>query len=279
MKNFFKSFSLFRRRRRPRAEDAWLRARTTRERTWNAADHLLIWVGIVVVLAVLGGVFQHWHFHRNPQFVLRQLNIVSGMTMNEMLVREYLGLHEGMPLFDLDIERRRQDLLSDAPNIRSITITRRLPSRMEVRIVEREPVGRMGRTGQVIDSEGVIFPRYVGVDHLPVLTGLEGVEVQPGAKLDGMGLAAVQLLSVLARPEYTLPVATVDLSHPDYLQVSLADQRLVKLSWKGMDTTSAEARSALGRRLQKLLSAMAVAPQRRLWDATVSDENRIFSPY
>ncbi len=272
---------LFRRRPRPaRAERTYLRTRAPRGVTaWGPADHLVVWLGVLLVLGVLAGLLHHLHFHRNPQYVLRRLTIVTGTTMNEMLVREYLGLHEGMPLFDLDIERRRQDLLSDAPNIRSITITRRLPSRMEVRIVEREPVGRVGRSGQVIDSEGVIFPRYVGVDHLPVLTGLEGIEVQPGARLDGLGLAAVHLLAALTRPELSLPVATVDLSHPDYLQLSLADQRLVKLCWKGMETSSVEARNALVRRLQKLLAAMAVAPQRRVWDATVADESRIFSPY
>ena len=269
---------LFRRKRAPRQVE-WLHANVPRGQARLHWNQLIAPVAVLGLAVLAGGLFYHYHFRRNPQFVLRELAIVSGETMNEMLVREYLGLREGMPLFDLDIERRRQDLLTDAPNIRSISITRHTPSRMEVRIVEREPVGRMGRSGQVTDDEGVVFPRYVGVEHLPMLVGLEGVEVQPGNHLEGMGLAAVRLLSMIRRPEYNLPVVQIDLSHSDYLQLTLADQRQVRLWWKGMDTAGVDSREALGRRLKRLLQAMAVAPQRRVWDATVPDDNRIFSPY
>lgn len=261
----------------PRAE--WLHANVPRGHSRPRYAQWILPAGVWVLLALGGWLFYHFHFRRNAQFVLRELVIASGETMNEMLVREYLGLREGMPLFDLDIERRRLELLTDAPNIRSASITRQIPSRMEVRIVEREPVGRMGRSGQVADDEGVVFPRYVGVDHLPTIVGVEGIEVQPGTRLAGMGLAAVRLLAAIRRPEHHLPVAMVDLSHSDYLLLTLSDQRQVRLWWKGMDTAGVDSREALARRLRRLLQAMAAAPQRRVWDATVPDDNRIFTPY
>ena len=40
-----------------------------------------------------------------------------------------------------------------------------------------------------------------------------------------------------------------------------------------------DSRDALGKRLKRLLQAMAMAPQRQVWDATVPDDNRIFTPY
>lgn len=268
-----------RRRRRGSQEVGWLHTENTRRAESPAASEpYLLPLGGLLALFALGWVFYHFHFRSNPQFVLHELSIASG-NLNEMLVRERLALHEGMPLFDPDIERRRQDL-ADAPNIRSVSITRRLPSRILVRVVEREPIGRVGHEGQVIDDEGVIFPHSAGVDHLPVLTGLEGIPVQPGVKLSGgMGIAAVRLLATLARPEYTLPVAMIDLSHQDYLCLTLADQRQVRLWWKGMDADTTESNESLRRRLRCLLQAMSLAPMRRLWDATVPDETRIFSPY
>ncbi len=76
-------------------------------------------------------------------------------------------------------------------------------------------------------------------------------------------------------------MAAVDVSHTDYLNLTLRDHRQVRLWWKGMDAPngSDEARETLSRRLKRLLQAMALAPQRQVWDATVPDDNRIFSPY
>ena len=267
---------LFSRRRATRDAGAWLNARAPRATA--PAWHMGLRLGAVAAVLLFAWLFYHFHFRHNPQYVLRELTIVSGTTMNEMLVREMLGLREGMPLFDVDIEQRRLDLLSDAPNIRSITITRHLPDRMAVRLIEREPVARIGRGGQVVDAEGVIFPRYVGVSHLPVLIGMEGIEVQPGGRLADQGLAAVRLLSLSSRPEFALPVTMIDISHADYLLLILADQRQVKLWWKGMSDGGAAADEALRKRLTRLLQAMALAPNRRVWDATVPDDTRIFSP-
>ena len=280
---------LFRRRKRAAGSVEWLHANVPRQRAHAGAERWIV-AGVLAVLALLAcGLFYRFHFSRNPQFRLRDLSIISGETISEGLVRQVLLDHQSRGarntdkpgfLFGPDIEDVREELLQRAPGIRSVTITRRLPSRMEVRVVEREPVGRIGRNEQVIDAEGVVFPRNVGVDHLPMIVGLDGIQVQPGMRLDGMGLAAVRLLSAILRPECAMPVSAVDVSRTDYLCLTLRDQRLIKLWWKGMDApTGGDSRDALGKRLRRLLQAMAMAPQRQVWDATVPDDNRIFTPY
>jgi hypothetical protein len=276
--------------RRPRraGEVEWLHANVPRTREHPLrARWILAGVGVLLLITV-ASVFYYVHFSHNDQFLLTDLRVVSGETVTEGLVRELIlqkqprTVREGREpchLFGPDIEQVR-DILLQNPVVRDIRITRRLPSRLEVRIVEREPVGRVGHNDQVIDGEGVVFPRSVGVDHLPLVVGLDGIPVRPGAHLDGMGLAAVRLLAVITRPEFVLPVAVVDVSHPDYLDLTLKDQRHVKLWWRGMDAaTGNDSRDALGKRLKRLLQAMAMAPQRQLWDATVPDDNRIFTPY
>ncbi|MEI8243775.1 MAG: FtsQ-type POTRA domain-containing protein [bacterium] len=279
--------NLFRRKKRKAGDVEWLHANVPRSRKSDGQIHWIAAGGGAVLLLLACGLFNYFHFRHNSQFLLRDLSISSGATITDGLVREVLlrnqsGRNGGRPgyLFGPDIEEVREELLRLAPGISSVTITRRLPSRMDVRIVEREPVGRIGRNDQVIDGAGVIFPRNVGVEHLPVIVGMDGIQVQPGTRLDGMGLAAVRLLSAMMRPELALPVSTVDISRPDYLHLTLRDQRQVKLWWKGMDApTGGDSRDALGRRLKRLLQAMAMAPQRQLWDATVPDDSRIFTPY
>ena len=281
--------SLFRSRRRRAGKGEWLHANVPRRREHPALEHWIVGVSVLVFLLVVCALFYRFHFCRNPQFQLCDLAITSGETISEGLVRQVLLDHQSREfrsgdkpgfLFGPDIEKVRDELLERAPGIRSVTITRRLPSRMEVRVVEREPVGRIGRNEQVIDAEGIIFPRNVGVDHLPMIVGLDGRKVDPGMQLDGMGLAAVRLLSTILNPECALPVAAVDVSHPDYLCLTLRDHRLVKIWWKGMDAPNGgDSRDVLARRLKRLLQAMSMAPQRQVWDATVPDDNRIFTPY
>jgi len=266
----------FRRKKRNQEVD-WLRAEGSRQIKQPFVTRVLLpWVIASLALVIVGWSFNYFYFRNNPRFVLRNITVVSG-NLNEMLVRESLGLREGMSIFDPSIELRRC-YLANAPNIRSVSITRHLPSRITVHVVEREPIGRIQREGLVVDDEGVVFPHSAGVDHLPVLVGFEGIPVQSGGKLDGIGLSAVHFLSVVARPEYTLPVAMVDCSKQDYLYLTLSDHRQVKFWWKGMDSDTTDANEALRRRLQRLRQAMAMAPAHQMWDATVPDDTRIFSP-
>ena len=244
--------NLFRRKKRKAGEREWQHANVPRRRESAGVERWIVLVCVTVVMLLTCGLFYRFHFCRNPQFLLRDLSITSGETISEGLVRQVIQDHQARKfrngdkpgfLFGPDIEDVRDELLQRAPGIRSVTITRRLPSRMEVRVVEREPVGRIGRDEQVIDAEGVIFPRNVGVDHLPMIVGLDGIKIDPGVRLDGMGLAAVRLLSAILNPEYALPVAAVDVSRPDYLCLTLRDQRLVKLWWKGWMPQSARTRA------------------------------------
>jgi len=284
--------NLFRRRKQRKAgEFEWLHANVPRRREHAGREYWIVAGGVAAVLLLAGGLFYFFHFRHNSQFLLRNLSIVSGEMITDGLVRDVIANHQSKDfrngdkpgfLFGPDIDDVREDLLQRSPGIRSVTITRRLPSRMEVRIVEREPVGRIriDNDDKVIDAEGVIFPRSAGVDHLPKIIGLEGIPAQTGGRLDGMGLAAVRLLAEIMRPEYALPVAVVDISRTDYLNLTLRDQREVKLWWKGMDAAvGGDSRETLDKRLKRLLQAMAMAPQRQVWDATVPDDTRIFTPY
>jgi hypothetical protein len=227
--------------------------------------------------------FRHFYFQRNDRFVLRHLDIQGGTTLKSDVMRDYLaellGLREGVNLFAVNLTRTRNELMREQPSIREMTLMRRLPDRIEIRIIEREPVARIGNraAGLVVDREGFLFHRYVGVATLPAILGLEGVAVDSGKRLADMPQAAVDLITALDRAPVRLPLVTVDVSREDYLLLTLADRKQVKLAWEGMEKNGGASHEALRRRLAELSRAInsEAGRNRRLWDATVP--GRIYS--
>jgi cell division septal protein FtsQ len=241
----------------------------------------LISAGVFLGMLVVGwGVVSSFHaayFLRNDRFVLRHLDIHGGPTLKADVMRDYLrellGLREGASLFAVDLVRARDELMREQPSIREMTLVRRLPDRMEIRIIEREPLARIGNraTGLVVDVDGFVFHRYVGVETLPVIVGLDGVTVQAGVRLTDMAQAAVCFVAALERQSFRLPVTMIDASREDYLLLSLADQKQVKLAWEGMEKSSYGSAELLRKRLVELSRAVnsEAGRNRRMWDATV----------
>lgn len=86
---------------------------------------------------------KRYYLEDSGLFVLRKIDIQAGVTITSDLVREHLKLREGMPLFAGDLAERRKKYMADAPTIHSLTITRILPDRISVTLVEREPLARL----------------------------------------------------------------------------------------------------------------------------------------
>ncbi len=252
-----------------------LYARTTGRAGFSRGQRLaLFWgLGFLAVAGAALGLVQLGRLYllANAHYRLRLVTIDSGETLHPDLVRSYLKIEEGMPLFGLDIVRRRSDLLQNAPTIREIIITRHLPDRLGVRIVERLPVARFGRTNKVVDNEGCVFIRYAGVQTLPTLTGFEELVIEPGSSIYGMAVAALELLELCRTGRTALPVAEIDISHEDYLLCTMTDQRQVRLAWDEMGSRSEGSRTQLDARVLEVISAMndERARNSRLFDATV----------
>jgi len=157
--------------------------------------------------------FETYYFRSQNLFVLRNLSnhvtITTGKTLTPDLICEVLGLHEGINLFSLPIEQKRKELLEQAPNIRDISIVRRMPDKLAITITEREPIARVGSNGRVVDEEGVVFIRYAGTGGLPIIKGSdEFTQIKPGDHLHGMNIAAVRLVNNALRPDCRLRLWT-----------------------------------------------------------------------
>ena len=225
-----------------------------------------------LVLLILGGHWlMDWYLLRSGRFVLRRIDVQAGDTITRDRVCEYLRIKEGMPLFEIDIVRRQKEFMRDAATIRSLTITRKLPDRMSICVIEREPLARMARHPFAVNSEGLIFVRYIGIDSLPCISGYPGERMVPGTRVGGSAVAALELLELLRDQHLPLQIVDIDVSHEDYLACTMSDQRRAKLAWKYQGDNDTRSRRHLLAQLKGLATAMNSERGQRLasWDATI----------
>jgi cell division septal protein FtsQ len=243
--------------------------------SWSGGQRRLLRACLVLLglgLAAFGirrGV--RYYLLESGTFTLRKIDIVTGDTLNSQRVLEYLAITNGMPLFALDLARSQQDFLRDAPTIQTLTIRRRLPDAICIRVVERVPLARFARRSLAVDAEGCVFVSYRGIELLPSIAGYEAMEIAPGTRVGGMALAAVELLENLRTANLPLAVVDVDVANEDYLHCTMSDQRRVKLAWQGMGARDARSQRWLLAQLRGLAQAMNSerGRTRSRWDATV----------
>jgi hypothetical protein len=206
---------------------------------------LLMFILLTTWLVCQGGwsLFNHYYFNSSPIFTLKDLRknvtVTTGKTLTAEVICGVLRLTEGVNVFELPIEQKRRDLLEGMANIRDLTIVRRMPNKLIITIIEREPIARIGvkgTEGRVIDEEGVVFNRNAGIGALPLIKGSENIaSLKPGDRLRGIDMSAVRLVNCAQRPEVRLRLLELDTVKDDYLLLTFSDHRQAKFAWEGMD--------------------------------------------
>ena len=193
------------------------------------------------------------------------------------IITFHFGLTNGANLATIPFAELREKLLSRIPNIRDLKIERRLPNRVTIEVIERDPAVRVSPpkgkadTGLVADSEGVVFPFYGNVSALPVLREASQPGTQPGKRLSGMSAAALRLIDATTTLELAgFSVQEVDTSHADYLLATLGDYSRAKIAWDHMLDDTRASRESLHRQLSHLAQTIAtrMITQPTTWNAT-----------
>jgi|GEM_PF-2384293 len=161
---------------------------------------------VVVSLLVLGGLglrIQTW-VGQSSMFTLRQVEIAGHVTLDPADIRDLSGLEMESHLFELDV-RDVGIRIERHPRIRRAVVTRRLPDRLVVRVIERVPVAQvLANEWYEIDETGVVLGRVrPEFQHtLPKFIGLGGdTALVPGAPLEGtVAPRLLGLLAALRRP-------------------------------------------------------------------------------
>ena len=209
--------------------------------------------------------------------VAEQVQVISGKFIPGDAIKDAFDLRNGANLATIDFTEKRRKVLERYPAIRDITIERRLPNRVKITVVEREPVVRMNlrgqksETGRVADTDGVVFQRRQGTGLLPVVREAQAPGTAIGSHLEGRTLAALRLVETCRLPELSdLGILEVDASKPDFLSATLGDYSTAKIAWRGMDDPDATSRAELIETLRNLRNAIRsnVGQGVKTWNAT-----------
>lgn len=179
--------------------------------------------GLYLGLRYTGSLF----FSRNPYFELRQIDIVSDGRLSSTQLREYAGVQPGENLFAVDFDALRTRL-TGVPLIESVTIQRKLPDTLLIRVAERVAVAQVGRNARttplLVDRHGVVLPPTRSGRSLPLISGIKNSELTPGTRLEDTGV--LHCLELLATADQlglgsSLVFNSFDLRYPDFVTVML----------------------------------------------------------
>ncbi|MEI7945670.1 MAG: FtsQ-type POTRA domain-containing protein [bacterium] len=223
--------------------------------------------------------FNYYYFGSSKLFELRNLRhtitVNTGKTLTPEVIYGVLGLKEGENVFELPIEQKRKELMERTANIRDISIVRRMPNKLIITIIEREPIARVGISGtegRVVDEEGVVFNRNAGIGALPFIKGADNIAgLKPGDRLHGMAMSAVRLVINAQRPEVRLRLLELDTVREDYLMLTFSDHRQAKFAWDGMDDDEKDTMAKMQAHFDELGTFMESEAGRicLMWDARV----------
>ena len=220
--------------------------------------------------------------------VSSQVSVTSGKMVKGDVIAENFGLRKGANLALIDFDAKRREVLAKIPNLKSISVVKRLPDKVTIVAEERSPIVRMGikgsrsDTGRVADAEGMVFLCSRGTRMLPVIRETAAPGSPVGKRLEGRAAAALQLLDLARDPEFQeLGILEVDISKPDYVSATLGrSYSTAKIAWEGMDDPSPASRAELARRLGLLLKAIRtrIGDNAVIWNAAdLANPGRIYA--
>lgn len=190
-----------------------------------AARTRLVAVALGVVFGTLFGIYVLWRtgewaldqlVYENRSFAIQQIDMQTDGAVSPDQLRRWCDVKPGQNLLALDLARVKRDL-ELRPIVQSVSVERILPSTLRIRVTEREPIAQVNvprpkRGGDglemkvyQVDADGYVMepldPRQRAVplteidDQLPIISGINLSELQPGRRIDSSQMtAALELI-------------------------------------------------------------------------------------
>lgn len=264
-------------------------------------------VALGVTFGTLFGLYLFWRagewaldkfVYENSVFAIRRIDAqTDGMIAPEQL-RRWSGVRLGENLMALDLGsvKRNLELVS---TIGSISVERVLPGTLRIRVTERQPVAqvdvpRPGPGGGIevtvfqLDADGYVMqpldPRQCVIplaqirNQLPVITGLNAYQLEPGQRVElPQALAALRLLAAFNRSAMAGPanLRRLDVSSPGVVVATTGQGAEITF---GLDNLEQQLRRwreiyDLGQRMNKAIASLNLAVSNNVpvrWMETVT---------
>jgi cell division protein FtsQ len=189
------------------------RRKVTHRQMWVAAK-----VVVVLGLAVYGGWRGTALVLGAPALAVAQVSVRGNERLSTGEVLAIVDGLRGRNILSVDLARWQKRLLA-SPWVEEATLRRVLPSRIDIVIRERRPmgIGRLAGTLYLVDARGVVIDEY-GPNHadidLPVIDGLAGRPNDHVSAVDeGRAMLAARVIAALEpRPDLARRVSQIDVT-------------------------------------------------------------------
>ena len=248
--------SSFRQRRQQHLLDVKVRSR-------KAVQHrnrkvLVVFSKIALVLALLAGIYvgarlaAKRFFIDNPDYKLSVIEVQTDGTLQREQILSVADLREGENIFRVNLGRIH-DRLQELPQVDEVEVIRKLPAEIDIRIVERKPVGWITSEKQIadpfasdaaflVDARGVLMkekkllPEYLG---LPLILGCASESLEAGKTVAlPETKAALELLRLSTRSfmQTRFQIREIDVSKGYCLVVTDKNHSRVTFGFDNLDT-------------------------------------------
>jgi cell division septal protein FtsQ len=248
--------SSFRQRRQQHLLDVKVRSR-------KAVQHrnrrlLAVLSKIALVILLVGGIYvgarvaAKRFFIDNPDYKLSNIEVQTDGTLQRDQILNVAGLREGDNIFRVNLARVHERL-QELPQVDEVEVVRKLPAEIDIRIVERKPIGWITSEKQIadpfasdaaflVDARGVLMkekkllPEYLG---LPLILGCVSESLEAGKIVESPeARAALELLRLSTRSfmQTRFQIREIDVSKGYCLVVTDKNHSRVTFGFDNLDT-------------------------------------------
>jgi len=248
--------SSFRQRRQQHLLDVKVRSR-------KAVQHrnrrlLVVFSKIALVILLAGGIYvgaqvaAKRFFIDNPDYKLSNIEVQTDGTLQRDQILNVAGVREGENIFRVNLARVHERL-QELPQVDEVEVVRKLPAEIDIRIVERKPIGWITSEKQIadpfasdaaflVDTRGVLMkekkllPEYLG---LPLILGCVSESLEAGKIVESPeARAALELLRLSTRSfmQTRFQIREIDVSKGYCLVVTDKNHSRVTFGFDNLDT-------------------------------------------
>src|SRR5438309_6367597 len=191
-------------------------------------------------------------FFENPDYQLKTIEFQTDGTLQREQILNTVDLREGKNIFRINLARVH-DLIQQLPQTDEVQVVRKLPSEIDIRVVERKPVAWITSEKEIsdpfasdsaflVDARGVLMKEkkllsvYLG---LPVMMGCSSEALEAGKVIESSEAKnAPELLRLSARSflQMRFPIREIDISKGYCLLVTDKNHARITFGFNDLQT-------------------------------------------
>ena len=247
--------SSFRQRRQQHLLDVKVRSRKAvahrNRKVLVVISKIALFIALISAIYIGGRIAAKRFFLDNPDYKLTNIEVQTDGTLQREQILSVADLHEGENIFRVNLARVH-DRLQELPQVDEIEVVRKLPAEIDIRIVERKPIGWITSEKQIadpfasdaaflVDARGVLMkekkllPEYLG---LPLILGCASESLEAGKTVESPeAKAALELLRLSTRSfmQTRFQIREIDVSKGYCLVVTDKNHSKVTFGFDNLD--------------------------------------------